>query len=284
VNASLTIGVDIGGTNLRLGAVRDGIIERVVVRPSRLTPAELSAPEDVLAGLIAQVAEGEVIDGIGVAATGPIDHAARRIVNPHNLPDWSGDDWARRLERATGVPVVLENDAAGAALGEFEQGAGVGADVLAMVTLGTGIGVVDRVTGIWRGADDQHPEAGHVPIADDAEACYCGVYGCWEQLCAGAAIRTRWTRSDGKVDWVGYGRMLARGLRTVARTFGPDRILIGGGIAANFSDFSVALAEEFDRDDPMGRPVSITPAQLPYPAVIGAASAVRRHRTSHPQP
>lgn len=268
------IGVDIGGTNIR-AALFDGEVEiRTVVRRAALGPGE--GPADAMVALIREAAGEEPIAAVGMAITGPVDVRTRIVHNPHTLPDWSESTWVDEVEAALGRPVVVENDAMGAAFGEFTGGAGRGAEVMAMVTLGTGIGVavVSRSTGALRGAAAFHPEGGHLLIGDGGLArvdrCYCGQIGCWEELCSGSSIPKYWT-TDGRIRWDDYGRMLARGVRNVTRAYAPDTVVFGGGVSANFADFAPALQEAFAEPDPMGAPVSFVRAELEQPGCVGAA-------------
>lgn len=265
------VGIDMGGTNIRATLFHDGREVRTVVRPSVLGTGE--RPVAAMLALIREAAEAATLDAVGMAITGPVDVKTRIVSNPHTLPDWSGTAWAEETEAELGVPIVVDNDAMGAALGEFHQGAGRDAEVMAMITLGTGIGVavVSRASGALRGAGGFHPEGGHLLIGESGERCYCGQVGCWEELCSGSSIPKYWT-TDGRIRWDDYGRMLARGVRNVSRAYAPDVIVFGGGVSDNFDDFAPALRAAFAEADPMGIPVAFVKAQLEQPGTAGAAS------------
>ena len=241
----------------------------------------------MLVRAVRDVVGSDSISAVGISVTGPVDRIGRQVHNPATLADWSGTPWPAQLEQALGVPVVLENDAVGAAIGEAEFGAGRDADVMAMVTLGTGVGVavVSRSSGAWRGTAGFHPEAGHIPVSLDSELCYCGLQGCWESTSSGAGIRRLWTTRDGQIDWLGYGRALSRGLRAVGRMYAPQVIVIGGGIARNYNDFITPVLEHFAGNDPMGpaNAPTIACAELEHSAIFGAATIARRQKTP-PQP
>ncbi len=198
----------------------------------------------------------------------------RLVHNPYTLPDWSGSDWADELESKMGIPVVVDNDAMGAAFGEFALGAGRSAEVMCLVMLGTGIGVavVSRRFGALRGAGAFHPEAGHVLVSTEGERCYCGQVGCWEELCSGESIPRYWTTDDG-IDWDAYARMLARGICNLSRSYAPNIIVFGGGVSDNFDDFAPWLRASFAEPDPMGRPEPplFVRAELDQPGTTGAA-------------
>ncbi|WP_168429292.1 ROK family protein [Microbacterium sp. K24] len=268
------IGVDIGGTNIRAALFDDGAEIRTVVRAATLGADE--RPAGTMLTLIREVGGEDPVAAVGMAITGPVDVRTRIVHNPHTLPDWSGSAWVDEVEAALGVPIVVENDAMGAAFGEFARGAGREAEVMAMVTLGTGIGVavVSRATGALRGAAAFHPEAGHLLIGsgalDRVDRCYCGQVGCWEELCSGSSIPKYWT-TGGRIRWDDYGQMLARGIRNVTRAYAPDTVVFGGGVSANFDDFAPALREASAEPDPMGAPVVFVRAELDEPGCVGAA-------------
>jgi glucokinase len=227
--------------------------------------------------LLHRAAAGALPDlgAVGIAATGPVERSTSLIHNPFNLPDWSDDSWPEELAAMLDVPVVLDNDAMGAAVGELQWGAGRGAGTLCMVTLGTGIGVavVSRSSGPYRGTSGFHPEAGHIIIGGASDRCYCGELSCWEELCSGSGIRKYWTEESGRIDWNGYGEALARGIRNLSRVYAPDVIVVGGGISANYDDFIAPVLRAVSGQDPMGPPgtLAIRPAELPDPGTFGAA-------------
>jgi glucokinase len=249
-------GIDLGGTNVRVG----------VVEPKGQVRAFESAPFDARRGAapgLDQIADlvrkclreagDPPLAAIGIGATGPLDTRTGRIRNPYTLETWADVDVRGPLEEAFGVSVTLENDAVMAALGEWWQGAGRGSDCLAMATFGTGIGVaVVRGGRAYGGAGDVHPEAGHLVVDPSGPRCYCGTQGCWEQLAAGPALvrmakassdpdlRAADTAEIGRLDRAGHAgarrivataaRYAAMGLVNVIACYAPDLIILGGGV------------------------------------------------------
>lgn len=278
--SQVVLGVDLGGTTLRAALFVGGTPVAVATRASALASDERDRPSAVMVELFQQITSGRAIDAVCVAAAGPVDVAARRIHNMHTLPDWSEDDWPDLLSDALQAPVLMENDAMAAAAGEFRAGAGQGADVMCMVMVGTGIGVavVGSKRGPYRGARSFHPEAGHMLISHHGDRCYCGYVGCWEALCSGTALASRWTTGVGQgsapeVDWDGYAEEFARGIANLERVYVPDVIVLGGGVADSFATFSSALRAALSARDVMG-PVTratIVKARLEHPGAYGAA-------------
>jgi len=185
------IGVDLGGTNVRAGAVtREGRLLAAQDAPVEAREGP-QAGVDKIAGLITQVmgqAEGQ-LQAIGIGSTGPVDRDRGAIQNPYTLPTWENVDIVTALQERFGVPVTLENDADAAALGESWMGAGRGLPRLLMVTVGTGVGTAFILNStIYRGIGGAHCEGGHIPLDPAGPECYCGAKGCWESLASGTAI------------------------------------------------------------------------------------------------
>ena len=132
------IGIDIGGTQLRVAAFDDaGEMIFKEVMPND----QAQGPEANLARLAA-VIEGWGIDyaGIGIGGPGPADFSAGKFLNPPNLPGWEGFEIVRFFEELTGKPAYLNNDANVAGLAEALAGAGRGYDSVFFFTVSTGLG------------------------------------------------------------------------------------------------------------------------------------------------
>jgi glucokinase len=189
---SWAVGIDIGGTNVRVAQVDSaGSVGCVVAEPvdgERRGGAAFGQLTDMVAELIAK-AGGEPPAGIGVGASGPVDPREGVIENPYTLPGAYQGCVTKSLADVFGIPVWLENDSDAAALGEAWKGAGAGAQTVVCVTVGTGVGVgVVRNGQIVRGADGSHPEPGHHVVDPAGPLCYCGASGCVESLASGDAI------------------------------------------------------------------------------------------------
>ena len=180
------IGIDIGGTKMALGIV-DG---SGIVRVQAVLPTEAEAGFDRAVTRLGDAIEalcGEAgartraLAGIGIGCAGPLDTGRGLINNPYTLAGWDKCDIVTPLRARFGVRVRLENDADAAAMGECFAGAGRGFDPIVMLTLGTGVGGAAIVGGeVYRGANGEHPELGHVIVSDDGPPCYCGCRGCLE--------------------------------------------------------------------------------------------------------
>lgn len=236
------IGIEIGGTKvvMAMGTGPDGI------SPIVRFPTE--APDQTIA-LIAKHIEAFVagpshVDGIGIASFGPIQ------VNPNHkefgtfcdTPKflWRGFNIIRNLrERYPDLPIALDTDVNGAAVGEATWGAGMGLDSFAYVTVGTGIGA-----GLYINGQPVHgllhPEAGHMlvrrDLVDDPFGGACPFHNdCLEGLASGPTIQQRTgVRGEDLADdhpvWPMVGRYLAQLYFNMTMITSPQRILVGGGV------------------------------------------------------
>lgn len=178
----LAIGVDIGGTNLRLALVtKDGEIIRKVKEP---------VSEGVI-DLTLRLAEGffnEEIAGIGLGVAGLIDREGGKILISPNLPAVEGVHLVNGIKGKFRVPVFIENDANAAAFGEKWIGIGKEFSNFVLFTLGTGIGggIIQDEKLLKVAA-----EIGHITIHADGEKCYCGNSGCLESYASARALLSK---------------------------------------------------------------------------------------------
>ncbi|OLT14777.1 glucokinase [Serinicoccus sp. CUA-874] len=187
---SICVGVDIGGTKIAASAVAEGAILEQALRE---TPAQ--APDDIVAAVGDVVRELQErlgadapVEAVGVACAGFIDRGGDVVVFAPNLA-WRDEPLRSRLEEATGLPVVLENDANAAAWGEFRFGAARDVEEMVLITLGTGVGGGIVVDGeLVRGSHGMGAEVGHMRMVPDGHRCGCGNKGCWEVYASGSAL------------------------------------------------------------------------------------------------
>lgn len=197
----LVMGVDVGGTNVVVGAVaQDGsALHGHLSEPTRVS----TGPDGVvqqIARLVARSREEaraalggdppEVI-GVGIGAPGPLDTTSGVVLLTPNL-GWRDFPLRDRVSATVGLPAALDNDANCAVLGEWWRGAARGARVVIGLTVGTGIGGGIVLDGeIFHGATDIAGEFGHMTIDSTGRRCKCGNYGCLEAYASGPAIAAR---------------------------------------------------------------------------------------------
>lgn len=180
-----TLGVDIGGTSIKWCLIRDGEVEATgAIDTPRIDHHSVVAAVSELASELGELA------GIGVAVPGTVDPVRRRSVFIPNLPgDWENFAVADELERLTGRPVALINDARAFAWAEHTRGAASGEANTLFITLGTGVGGAIAFRGeILVGDVDAIGEMGHVPVDPRGQLCACGGRGCLETIASGTAI------------------------------------------------------------------------------------------------
>jgi glucokinase len=228
----------------------------------------------------AGVAKGVVV-GVGVGAPGPLDLAAGVVIAMPNIPGMDGLPLRDRLGSALGVPGVLENDANAAGFGEYLCGAGHHSGDMVLLTLGTGVGSGIVVEGkVLHGSHGMGAELGHLIVVPDGEVCNCGQRGCLERyasatfmsraaermlLCGGKrqslllevlATKGELTAKDicearragdgfAAGVWDAMARHLASGCVSIARILDPERIVLGGGMAAAGEDLLGPVRRHF---------------------------------------
>jgi glucokinase len=183
----LTIGIDVGGTKIAGGLVDES--GAIVARTRRDTPS--TDPAAIVHDIVAVVTElraGQVVDGVGVGSAGFVDAGRSTVLFAPNLA-WRDVPVRDQVSDATGLRVVVENDANAAAWGEFRFGAAEDVDDMVCVTIGTGVGGGVVVDGrLYRGAHGIGAELGHVRMVPGGHLCGCGNHGCVEQYASGRAL------------------------------------------------------------------------------------------------
>ena len=188
------------------------------------------------------------VASVGIGVPGLYDPATGRARALINLPGgWSGVPIATPVADALGLPVALINDARAFGLAELRLGAARGAGSMVGLTLGTGVGGVIAVDGrIHLGHDGTAGEVGHQTIDPDGPSCNCGNHGCLESFARAdrlaeacgtdtvesAVLAARSGDPTARAGFERVGRYLGIGIANMITVVSPDRVVIGGGIAA----------------------------------------------------
>src|ERR1700722_2240384 len=188
-----SIGVDLGGTNLRIAAIRtDGqLLEKITLGVKVALGRDHVIGEmcDAIHRLSDQYRNTGRFAGAGIGVPGIIDMETGMMRKSANLPGWSDYPVRDEIDRRLGTRVFLDNDAKMAAFGEKWLGAGRDVDNMAMITLGTGIGGAIILDGkIFYGMNGMAGEFGHVTIEPDGVPCGCGNHGCAERYASATAV------------------------------------------------------------------------------------------------
>jgi glucokinase len=283
----LTIGVDLGGTNLRIAAYSPdmGVLHSIAL-PTRLEAGPLAVVDDMcdaILELLALYSETHNLAGIGVGSPGPLELPAGRLHHPPNLPGWDGFHLLGEMEKRLRLPVAVESDANVAVLAEYTLGLGMelAVESLCMLTLGTGVGNGIILDGkLWHGATGMGGEAGHMTIEPAGPVCGCGNSGCLEVCASATALVSAAERMIGDGEAPGLAHLKANGaaltasdLAQAARQGDPDALeiyrqtgralgiglaglinilnlplyVVGGGVAKSWDLLSPSLFEELER-------------------------------------
>lgn len=261
----LAWGVDVGGTDCKVGVVdADGRVRAEAEFETPNSPEiAVREIERACTALAAEVGRG--IDRLGLGVPGPLDLERGVIVQAPNL-GWRDVPLRDMVADALGCPVVMDNDANAAAFGEAWVGAGRGARVLLLVTLGTGVGggVVEDGR-VFHGARGLAVEIGHMVAVSGGRACSCGKRGCVEAYFSAHALREqaaeigvgdgdprghrslfeRYAAGDPRiVPWLGQAiDVLAQGVAHAGVLFDPDRIVFTGGLTRSWEVYRDRLVE-----------------------------------------
>lgn len=266
-----SIGVDLGGTNLRAAAIgyEGGVLAKITGR------AQLSQGRDTVMGdmlssirkLREECGAGDLA-GVGIGVPGFILMEKGMILNSNNLPEFCNFEIRDYIEQRLGTPVVLENDGNAAALGEQWMGAGRGVEDLVMLNLGTGIGG-GIVSGgkVLRGFAGMAAEVGHITVVPNGNPCGCGNSGCLEKHASATAI-TGMARmmhlganptalevyemamagdDRAKMIFDCVGNALGIALATLINLFNFPLYLLGGGVLAAWDLFAPGMLAEIRR-------------------------------------
>ena len=251
------IGVDVGGTSVKLGIVDDK--GQVHLRKEAVyTEAGSTAPVmDVIIGSIRELADAsigiEAFSGIGVSAAGCINSVEGKVaINGGNVPNWSHTEVCSILRKEFDIPVTLANDANCAILGEFWTGAAKGYTDVLGITLGTGVGG-GVITGgrLLEGSHGFAGELGHFPTHAGGDHCICGLDGCFERYASTSSmirsaidIDPEFRNGKALFSAAAAGEMhaksildnriteIAYGIAGFVHVFDPQLVLIGGGVSA----------------------------------------------------
>lgn len=191
--ANFAIGVDLGGTNLRIAAVDESgtLLEKVTTgtRVALGRDQVINDMCDAIRALTTKFQASRTMLGAGIGVPGIIDMETGLLRESPNLPGWEEYPVREEIERRLSSPVILENDANAAALGEKWLGAARDVNDMCILTLGTGVGGGLVLHGrIWHGMNGMAGEFGHMTVDPDGPRCNCGNLGCIEQFASASAV------------------------------------------------------------------------------------------------
>lgn len=307
------VGVDLGGTSIKIGLVdeKGKILEKVTI-----DSLANEGPETVVNQIIKGIKQlrkrdNHKILGIGVGSPGTIRIKKGTVENPPNFPGWGKIHLGNIIKKVFEVNVFVENDANAAAIGEMIYGAGKKFDNFILITLGTGVGggiIINKK--IYRGEIGGAGELGHVSIDAYGAPCKCGSFGCVEayignsyliervktelqknkksilhQMCSNnlmdlnpKIIHEASEKGDefARSVIIDAGKRLGYGLANAVHILDITNIIIGGGVAG-FGKLLFDSVEEALKSrvmKPFRDRVEVIPAKLKNEAGIKGASAL----------
>jgi glucokinase len=279
--------LDLGGTKLRaVVADLEGNVVGEIIQASEA----YRGPESVIGRMIETLEESAAEAGVkvsqlravGVASPGALDLVHGLVQGAPQLPGWDGVPLVEIMSKRLGLPVLLENDANAAALGENRFGVGRGTRYLVYLTISTGVGggiIIDRK--VYHGVSGAAGELGHMIVWFNGPRCPCGERGCLEAIASGMGLawraqdlvdageapgleRVRRERGELDADEVAdaaragdadavrlfdeAGLYLGVALSNYINIFNPEMIVIGGGVAVGAGDLFLPRAEETMRE------------------------------------
>ncbi len=301
------IGIDLGGTNIRIGLVdeRDEVGDLIY-----LSAREYSSWDDLLIKLISIIKDMEVerIKAVGIAAAGGVSTPKGIMSYSPHVRWMDGQPIKESLAKAINLPVWMDNDANAITYGEWMYGAGKGFSSIICLTLGSGVGggiILNR--NLYRGEDGLGGEIGHMCVQPNGRPCRCGKRGCLEAYSSGSAISTiyRERNANGEIDdqispvqvyergiageklaldvFKAFGEHLGIAIANLVNVFSIHHYIITGGVSHAWELFFNQLEEALEPNlfNPHKGRVKVFPGRLGDKAgVIGVARMAKDYLKS----
>lgn len=257
-----TIGVDVGGTNVKLGLVNQ--VGKIVARASFDTRNFSKTKKKLIDAIVSSVfslieEEGLVpkdILGIGLGLPGPIDSKNGIVSFLPNIPGWKNVPLKSIIQKKLRIPTFIDNDVNLITLGEWKFGAGKGYKNMMCMTLGTGVGAgLILNNGLYRGEGFAAGELGHMPLNERGPVCSCGGSACFEGYVGNGTLLKKASKIFKRKNielpdvyylaqqgntraiefWEEAGGHVGNALVGVINLLNLRLIIIGGGVSNNYS-------------------------------------------------
>ena len=258
MNSPEVIGIDLGGTAIKLGRFS---IDGHLLEDQQLQTPQPATPGAVCVALVEAI---EALDPdrrasiVGIGLPGPMDVEARVARVCINLPGWEEVPLADWLEPRLQRRVTLANDGNCALVGEAWKGAAKGYSDVVMLTLGTGVGGGVMLSGqLFTGHNGAAAEPGLIGLDPEGPPCNSGNRGSLEQFASISALRRLWDGdpaelaalaangdAEAQAVWSRYGRTLGVGISSLVYMFTPELVLVGGGISGAATHFLPSVRKE----------------------------------------
>lgn len=258
---SVVIGIDIGGTTVKLGAVQDR--KKIIYRDEQPSVHDADGLTTLLKDMILKARRLYPNAPCGISTAGAILPGGALTANQFGFVE---APVGRLLSEKLGFDVPMENDGICAMMAEYAAGALMDCTSTGiMITLGTGVGGAVLADGhVLRGFGGINLELGHMLTHVDGKACSCGQRGCWEAYASCSALSEmaggmrpqeilEHVKNGEMTDlWQRYTHEVAQGLISLCSIFYPEIIVIGGGLSNAGSIVIDSIRSEFEKDPGFG--------------------------------
>lgn len=271
-----TIGVDLGGTNIRAGRVTNGEVERV----ESVRIADLGSEEEILDAMTALIGQLSLsgIEGIGIGVPSMVDEAEGVVYDVQNLPGWNEVPLGAIIEQRFGCPVHVNNDTNCFALAEYRMGKGRGLQSMIALNIGTGVagGVILDGT-LYSGRNGAAGEFGTVPFKSGMLEHYCGgTFFERTYKTSGEKMAERAGQGDLKAHkaFNEYGRYLGFAIKMILYNYDPEAIILGGSVSRSYRWFEESMKSEIGEDFAYPKcleELTIDVSELDHAGVVGAS-------------
>jgi glucokinase len=262
------IGIDIGGTHIRIGQGSRGKAQKITDIPTRTFAENKHDIKNAISKL-----GDQNFEGVGVGSPGPLGFKESKILEPNKFKGWTNKDIAKELEESLNLPTYVVHDASALALAEYTYGSQKGKDPFLYITVSTGIG-----TGIVNDGKLLHgsyyPHAGHQFVGEGGIKCWCGQDSDLESTVSGWALKERTGKHPKEVEgsdlWYESMEILSKGVSNLIMSYSPQVVVIGGGMTKNREVFFPPVINGVKKYLKIFPVPSIHPTSLNEPGIVGA--------------
>lgn len=270
----MKIGVDLGGTNIRVGLVeQDHLVGKMAV------PCPKGGEQDVLDALLSLIKKlmSDEVTSIGVGVPSVVDRDKGIVYNVANIPSWKEVHLRQILEDVFHKQVFVNNDANCFALGEYLFGEGRCYDSMVGLTVGTGIGAGLVLGGrLYNGRNTGAGEIGALPFRETDYEHYCAsrfFTTCYRSTAQELEVKARQSDRQALQIWQEFGDNMGCLIEAVLYAYDPDLVVLGGGITAAFPFFEEAMRRRLSKFpwQESVKHLRIVASSLQDAALLGAA-------------
>jgi glucokinase len=270
------IGVDLGGTNIRVGKIIEGEIVKItkVLTPSQ--DSEIEVLEKLFSAIESCLDNDTTKMGIGVPSV--VDPVTSVVYEVQNIPAWKEVPLRDLLIEKFGIPVFVNNDANCFVAGEKIFGKGKEFNNIVGMTIGTGLGLGLIINGkIYAGRNCGAGEICLMPYLDDVYETYCsGQFFSKINQVDGVETFQKALAGDQKAIELfnEFGKHIGATIKTILYAYDPEIVIIGGSLTQSFEFYKKSMNEELQN---FAYPntlinIQITTSELADSAIYGAAA------------